>query len=70
MMLPIYKFKAYFTKGLMKGMTMPQEMTFSGEAEAYDWAVRVNENERKGHCDFWVADLEPNGFKEIDIERV
>ena len=70
MMLPIYKFKAYFTKGLMKGMIMSQEMTFTGEAEAYDWAVRVNENERKGHCDYWVCDLEPNGFKEIDIERV
>jgi len=70
MMLPVYKFKAYFTNGLMKGMIMPQTMTFTGEAEAYDWAVRVNENNRKGNCDYWVADLEADGFKEIDIERV
>jgi hypothetical protein len=70
MMLPIFKFKAHFTKGLMKGMIMPQDMTFTGEAEAFDWACRVNKNNRNGNCDFWVADLEPNGFKEIDIERV
>lgn len=70
MILPIYKFKAHFTKGLMKGMVMEQTMTFTGEAEAFDWAVRVNENERKGYCDYWVADLEADGFKEIDCERV
>ena len=68
MILPVYKFKAHFTKGLMKGMVMEQTMTFVGETEAYDWAVRVNENERKGHCDFWVADLEADGFKEIAYE--
>ncbi len=55
---------------MMKGMTLPQEMTFAGEAEAFDWASRVNENNRIGHCDYWVCDLEPNGFKEINLERV
>ena len=70
MLLPIYKFKAHFTKGLMKGMIMPQEMTFTGESEAYDWMLRVNANERRGNCDFWVSDLKENGFKEIDCERV
>ena len=70
MLLPIYKFKAHFTKGLMKGMIMPQDMTFTGESEAFDWACRVNDNHRLGYCDYWVCDLEPNGFKEIDIERV
>jgi hypothetical protein len=51
-------------------MIMPQDMTFTGEAEAFDWACRVNDNHRLGYCDYWVCDLEPNGFKEIDIERV
>ena len=67
MILPIYKYKAHFTKGMMKGLVLDQVMTFAGEAEAYDWAVRVNANNRKGHCDFWVADLEPDGFKEIGV---
>ena len=70
MMFPIYKFEAHFTKGMMKGMVMPQEMTFTGEAEAFDWACRVNDNHRIGYCDYWVCNLEPNGFKEIDCERV
>ena len=48
MLLPIYKFKAHFTKGLMKGMIMPQEMTFSGEElelvmEAFRAAVPVDD---------------------------
>jgi hypothetical protein len=66
MILAVYKFNAHFTKGLMKNMVLGQEMTFTGEAEAYDWAVRVNENNRKGYCDFWVADLEKVGVKEIE----
>lgn len=70
MILDVWKFKASFTKGLMKGLILPQEMTFTGEAEAYDWAVRVNENNRKGYCDFWVMDLEKIGVKEIDLETV
>jgi len=68
MILPVYKFNAHFTKGLMKGLVLEQTMTFVGEAEALDWAVRVNDNNRKGHCDFWVADLEADGFKEIAYE--
>jgi len=52
----------------MKGLVLEQTMTFVGEAEALDWAVRVNDNNRKGHCDFWVADLEADGFKEIAYE--
>lgn len=70
MILAVYKFKAHFTKGMMKNLVLDQEMTFSGEAEAYDWAVRVNENERKGYCDYWVSDLEKTGVKEILDVRV
>lgn len=67
MILPVFKYKANFTKGLMKNMVIEQTMTFSGEAEAYDWCVRVNDNNRKGHCDYFVTDFEPNGFKEITV---
>ena len=65
MILAVYKFKANFTKGLMKNLVLDQEMTFTGEAEAYDWCVRVNENERKGHCDYFVTDLEKVGVREV-----
>lgn len=65
MILEVYKFTANFTQGLMKNMVLPQEMTFSGEAEAYDWAVRVNDNNRNGHCDYFVTDLEKIGVKEL-----
>lgn len=68
--VPVFKFKANFTKGLMKGLVMEQTMTFTGETEAFDWAVRVNENERKGHCNFWVCDIEQDGFKEFEDVRV
>lgn len=67
MIVPVYKFNAHFTKGLMKNMVLEQAMTFAGEAEAYDWAVRVNENERNGHCDYFVTDLEKTGVKEIGV---
>lgn len=67
MILAVYKFKAHFTKGLMKNLVLDQEMTFTGEAEAFDWAVRVNENERKGYCDYWVSDLEKVGVREIEV---
>ena len=67
MIVPVFKFNAHFTRGLMKGMVIEQTMTFAGEAEAYDWCVRVNENERNGHCDYWVADFEQDGFKEIGV---
>jgi hypothetical protein len=65
MIVPVFKYKAHFTRGLMKGMVMEQTMTFANEESAYDWCVRVNANERKGHCDYWVADFEKDGFKEI-----
>jgi hypothetical protein len=70
MILPVYSFKARFTDGMMKGLTLNQEMTFTGEAEAFDWAVRVNKNNRNGNCDFWVTDLEKSGVKEVDWEKV
>jgi len=70
MILETYKFNAHFTKGLMKGLVLEQTMTFTGEAEAYDWAVRVNANNRKDYCDFWVADLEKTGVKEVFDVRV
>lgn len=67
MILTVMKFNANFTRGLMKNMVLEQTMTFSGETEAYDWAVRVNENERAGHCDYWVSDLENIGTKELEV---
>jgi hypothetical protein len=67
MILTVMKFNANFTRGLMKNMVLEQTMTFSGETEAYDWAVRVNENERAGHCDYWVSDLEKIGVKELEV---
>ena len=70
MILPIYRFEVHFTEGVLKGMSLLQDMSFAGEAEAIAWASRVNENNRIGHCDYWVCDLEPNGFKEINLERV
>ena len=68
MILEVYKFNANFTNGMMKNMVLPQEMTFTGEAEAYDWCVRVNDNNRKGNCDYFVTDLEKVGIKEINPE--
>lgn len=65
MIVEVWKFEANFTKGLMKNMVMEQTMTFPSEDNAYDWAYRVNQNERAGHCDFWVSDLEKVGVKEI-----
>jgi len=65
MILEVYKFKAHFTAGLMKGMIMDQDMTFGGEAEVYDWAYRVNKNNRVGECPFWVSDIEYVGEKEV-----
>lgn len=70
MIVEVYKFKANFTEGLMKNMVMEQTMTFTGEAEAYDWVVRVNDNNRKGYCQYWVSDLEKTGVKEIFDVRV
>lgn len=67
MILEVYKYKSHFTAGLMKGMTIDQDMTFVGEAEAFDWAYRVNENNRKGGCPFWVTDLEKIGVKEVGV---
>ena len=57
MILEVYKFQAHFTAGLMKGMISEQTMTFVGEAEAIDFVYRVNENNRKGECPYWISDL-------------
>lgn len=65
MILEVYKFDANFTKGLMKNRVLAQEMTFTGEAEALDWAVRVNDNNRKGNCDYFVTDLVKVGVREV-----
>ena len=65
MIVDVWKFNANFTKGLMKNLVMEQTMTFPSEANAYDWAVRVNENERNGHCDYWVSDLEKIGVRDL-----
>lgn len=67
MILSVFKFNANFTQGMMKNMVIDQQMTFAGEAEAYDWCVRVNDNNRKGHCDFFVTDFEPAGFREVGV---
>ena len=67
MIVEVYKFNANFTSGIMKNMVMEQTMTFPSEENAYDWAVRVNENERAGHCQYWVSDLEKIGVKEIGV---
>lgn len=58
MNLEVYKFNAHFTAGLMKGMISEQTMTFVGESEALDFVYRVNVNNRKGECPYWISDLE------------
>lgn len=65
MIVDVWKFNANFTKGLMKNLVMEQTMTFPSEANAYDWAVRVNDNNRSGHCDYWVSDLEKIGVRDL-----
>lgn len=67
MIVDVFKFNANFTTGLMKNLVMEQTMTFPDENNAYDWAYRVNQNNRSGHCEYYVTDLEKIGVKELGV---
>ena len=69
MKVDVFEFKANFTTGLMKNLVMEQTMTFPSEENALDWAVRVNNNNRSGHCEFWVSDLKRIGEKFLNGEQ-
>ena len=57
------KFTAHHTCGILKGLSTTDTMKFGSESDAYDWAIRVNENQRKGNCKFWVDELEKVGVE-------
>lgn len=66
LVVPVYSFTQNFTAGILKGMVIEDnQMKFGSSKDAHDWMKGVNENNKNGHCDYFVTDLMKVGVVEL-----